>query len=173
MPAFAPRTSHRQNPHEATRHLRTHQGCSAAVAVEHAYGPFLPLEFACAGPLNACYQSVKNIVERLELVTRYQHITGVEDQRSLTANPFNSLMAIAADSGESYDTNPKPRLRPESLSTMIRTLSKLPYGENKWYMSRLVKWFGMWKINKLAPSGPLLEAVVWMGGPGEVAGYWE
>lgn len=44
----------------------------------------------------------------------------------LTANPFSSLMAIAAESGESYETNPNPRLLPVSFSTMIRTLSKFP-----------------------------------------------
>jgi hypothetical protein len=44
----------------------------------------------------------------------------------LTANPFSSLMAIAAESGESYETNPNPRLLPVSFSTIIRTLSKFP-----------------------------------------------
>jgi hypothetical protein len=57
----------------------------------------------------------------------------------LTANPFNSFIAKAADSGESYDTKPNPRLRPVSFSTIILTLNKFPYKQNNLYISRLVK----------------------------------
>ena len=57
----------------------------------------------------------------------------------LTEKPLSSLIANAAESGLSYETNPNPRDRPVSFSTMILTLRRLPYGTKSWYISTLVK----------------------------------
>jgi hypothetical protein len=39
-----------------------------------------------------------------------------------------------------------------------------------WYKSRFVMSLGMWKTNKLHPSGPLSLSVVLMGAPGVLSG---
>lgn len=83
---------------------------------------------ACAAPLTVCFQS-RNVTKRqLDNVNMIQTIltSTRASQNRLTTNPFNSLIARAAASGLSYETNPKPLLLPVSFSTIILTLKSVP-----------------------------------------------
>ena len=49
---------------------------------------------------------------------------------------------------------------------MMRAEMTWPNGQNALNRSTFVMSFGMWKTNRLQPSGPCTLLVVWIGGPG-------
>lgn len=57
--------------------------------------------------------------------------------------------------------SPKPLLRPVAFSTMMRALMTFPNLEKRRNKASLVMVLGMWKTNRLQPSGPAKSVPRW------------